>query len=387
MTIVRQQISLFEDHRLDLEGAIDLSLDSLREYGQRYRHWAIAYSGGKDSSAAVSFVAWAIRSDMVPRPDSLMVLYADTRLELPPLYQGALRLLGEVEAGGIDTQVVLPALDKRFFVYMLGVGVPPPHNGFRWCTEKMKIASMMGYLEERSRSMGQRLLTLTGIRLGESSARDQRIAVSCSRDSGECGQGWFQATDGGEVYDTLAPIVHWRLCHVFDWLYFEQERHGYDTSAIAHIYGDDDIRTGCIECPLVNEDKPLRKVVRSAGWAHLMPLLELRPLYEELRKPKNRLRKSSPETRKDGSFGRNPGRLGPLTMEVRAYGLERVLEIQGRAQVDLINAEEEARIRELWALGTWPQGWLGDEVTGDMPVDGLSLIGGGDIAVQALLVR
>ena len=52
-------------------------------------------------------------------------------------------------------------------------------------------------------------------------------------------------------------------------------------------------------------------------------------------------------------------------------GLERVLGIQneinesarrlGRPEIDLINAEEEARIRELIAAGTWPQGWEGDE--------------------------
>ena len=33
----------------------------------------------------------------------------------------------------------------------------------------------------------------------------------------------------------------------------------------------------------------------------------------------------------------------------------------GRPEIDLINAEEEARIRELIALETWPQGWDGDE--------------------------
>ena len=33
----------------------------------------------------------------------------------------------------------------------------------------------------------------------------------------------------------------------------------------------------------------------------------------------------------------------------------------GRPEIDLINPEEEARIRELIALETWPQGWDGDE--------------------------
>jgi hypothetical protein len=49
--------------------------------------------------------------------------------------------------------------------------------------------------------------------------------------------------------------------------------------------------------------------------------------------------------------------MGPLTLEARAIALEKVLDIQTRAGVDLINAEEEARIRELIAARTFPQKW------------------------------
>jgi DNA sulfur modification protein DndC len=68
--------------------------------------------------------------------------------------------------------------------------------------------------------------------------------------------------------------------------------------------------------------------------------------------------------------------MGPLTFEARLMGLERVLGIQaacnaaaraGRPEIDLINAEEEARIRELIAAETWPDGWDGDEPTAPTP--------------------
>jgi DNA sulfur modification protein DndC len=38
--------------------------------------------------------------------------------------------------------------------------------------------------------------------------------------------------------------------------------------------------------------------------------------------------------------------------------------------ISLINPEEEARIRELIAAGTWPDGWEGDEPAADtvMPI-------------------
>jgi hypothetical protein len=73
-----RQTSFFDDMRMNLEQAVELSLDSLRAYGASYQHWAVAYSGGKDSSATVTFVAWAIHSGRVPPPKSLTILYADT---------------------------------------------------------------------------------------------------------------------------------------------------------------------------------------------------------------------------------------------------------------------------------------------------------------------
>lgn len=382
----RHTLTLFDDIRMTADEAIEQSLDSLRTYGERYRHWAVAYSGGKDSSATVTFIAWAIRNSLVDAPDSLTVLYADTRMELPPLQQTALGLLDTLNGQGFNTQVVLPDMDDRFYVYMLGRGVPPPKNRFRWCTPQLKIEPMHNALVALRDATGEKLLMLTGVRLGESAARDARIALSCSRDSGECGQGWMQVSTPDSLADTLAPLLHWRLCHVYDWLYFENERHGYDVTGIASVYGEDDVRTGCVGCNLASRDTALERLIRVPEWAHLTPLLELKPLYRELTLAKHRKRKSEPELRGDGEYSVNAQRLGPLTMEARAYGLERVLDIQQRARVDLINAEEEARIRELWALNTWPNKWTGEEIIGDQMIDALHVVGD-EIIAQPLLWR
>jgi DNA sulfur modification protein DndC len=378
--------SLFEADRLTLPDAIDLSVASLNTYGERYRHWAIAYSGGKDSTATLAFVLWSLGSGRVTPPESLTVLYADTRMELPPLQQAAVRILEQVRAMGHDAHVVLPAMDNRFYVYMLGRGVPPPKNRFRWCTPQLKIEPMHAALTELRQQAGAKLLMLTGVRLGESAARDQRIAVSCSKDSGECGQGWFQVATPESIADTLAPLLHWRLCHVFDWLYFEQERHGFDTSGVAAVYGDEDIRTGCVGCNLASRDNSLERLLRQEEWKHLRPLMELRPLYAELTKPRWRKRKLEPELRQDGQWSANPQRMGPLTMAGRAYGLERVLDIQRRAIVDLVSVEEEERIKELWRLDTWPNKWTASDIDASVPVDALRRTADG-IATQTLLVR
>ncbi len=379
-----QPPSLFETERLSFDRSIELTAESLRHYGAFYDHWAIAFSGGKDSSATVTLVAHLLETEQIPRPRSLTVLYADTRQELPPLHQAALNILRALEQRGFQTRVVLPELDHRYFVYMLGRGVPPPSNVFRWCTPKLKVMNMERDLEAVREACGEKLLMLTGVRLGESAARDQRIAVSCSRDGGECGQGWYQQSTSGAIADTLAPLLHWRVCHIWDWLVTAEVELGFPTLEVAEVYGHDpdpngeseplDARTGCIGCPLVQEDRALERVLRNPKWAYLEPLRRLRPLYAEVKRPQHRLRKLG-ERRKDGSLAAKQGRLGPLHMDARRWLLEQVLQVQrevneraaeaGQPPLVLINEEELARIHELWATNTWPEKWDGTEVRGD----------------------
>lgn len=381
-------VSLFEDARLTLNQAIELSLNSLREYGDRYRHWAVTYSGGKDSSATATFVAWAIKKNLVQPPDKLTILYADTRQECPPLHATAMHLLERFQNDGFNPRIVLPQLDQRFYVYMLGYGVPPPHNQFRWCTGILKIQPMERALEIMRQEMGEKSLLINGVRLGESAARDQRIALSCGK-KGECGQGWFEAKPPGSVGDTLAPLLHWRVCHVYDWLYWNEHRHGYsEVAGIADVYGEGDVRTGCIGCNLVDRDPALENIVKKPAWKHLRPLLELKSVFRELQKPNRRIRKAAPESTADGTLASNSQRMGPLTMDARAYGLARIKDIQSRANVDLINEEEEARIREMWELNMWPQKWTGNEIGADVPIDKIMVLKDGlGTVIQPLLVR
>lgn len=389
-------LSLFEDMRMTLKEAIALTVDSIMAYAPRYEHWAIAFSGGKDSTATVTMVAHLIETKRIPSPKTLTVLYADTRMELPPLHACAMDVLQELRDMGIQTKVVLPELDERYFVYMLGRGVPPPKNRFRWCTAQIKIEPMLAALKQLRDHTGQKLLMLTGVRLGESAVRDARIVMSCSRDGAECGQGWFQEATPEAIADTLAPLLHWRVCHVWAWLTTHAPDLDFRTLELAKVYGADDAtndrnaRTGCVGCPLASQDHALQGVVARPEWNYLAPLLRLRPLYMDLSfNHANRLRKSEPELRKDGSLVKNPQRVGPLTMEARLRGLDEVLAIQaecnngsvGRPKVDLLNIEEECRIRELIRLNTWPRGWDGTEVDGDALLDIIN----GDGTLQPLI--
>ena len=102
--------------------------------------------------------------------------------------------------------------------------------------------------------------------------------------------------------------------------------------------------------------------------------------------PRWRKRKLEPELRQDGQWSANPQRMGPLTMAGRAYGLERVIDIQQRAGVDLVSVDEEERIRELWRLDTWPNKWTSGDIDASVPVDAKRRTADG-IATQTLLVR
>lgn len=369
--------NLFADGiRMLSEEAIELTLGSLRAYWDKHGVVAIAWSGGKDSTAVLILVIHLIEAGYLPRPTKLYVFYADTRQELPPIQMAADQVMALLSLRDwIEVHVVRAPLDKRFMVYILGRGVPPPNNNtLRWCTRQIKVDPMAEALGAVLADLPDTALMITGVRQGESAVRDGRIEMSCSKDGAECGQGWYQQalpeSKGvrGKIA-TLAPILHWRVCIVWDWLkvYAPQpEFGGWPVRILADAYGGDDAeeinaRTGCIACPLAARDTALDYLVGTADWAHLAPLQELKPLYRWMREPNQRLRKAGAETLNDGSLAKNPQRMGPLTLEARSLALEMILDIQARARVDLINAEEEARIRQLIEARTFPLKWNGDE--------------------------
>jgi DNA sulfur modification protein DndC len=384
-----EQFNLFEaGQRLQMNESIELTLRSLQAYGPTHKHWAIAWSGGKDSTATLTLIVWLIVSGKLQRPETLTVLFADTRLELVPLMAAAHDIMDNLRELGIDVRVVMAPLDERFFVYMLGRGVPPPNNGtLRWCTPQIKIEPMETELRRLFAEKQEKVLMITGVRQGESAIRDGRIAMSCGKDGAECGQGWYQETLPTSLCDTLAPMLHWRVCHIWEWLRNWAPRAEYgdwSTKMVAEAYGGDEAeeknaRTGCMGCPLASKDTALDNLVKRPMWAYLAPLQRLKPLYRWLRLPTQRLRQPGGEKRKDGTLTKNQQRMGPLTMEARMAALETVLRIQAdvnaeadrlsRPRVDILNPEEEARIRELIAANTWPNKWTGDEPTADVAQD------------------
>lgn len=380
-----KQESLFESGRLQMTEAIRLTAESLTRYGERYKDWIVAWSGGKDSTATLTVVCWLIESGKVPRPRSLSVLYADTRQELLPLWIAASDIRDDLRERGIACRSVMAPLDRRMWVYILGRGVPPPNNNtLRYCTRQIKIEPMQAAIAEYLAQADGKALVLTGVRMGESAVRDGRISLSCSVNGAECGQGWFQQSLPGERTDTLAPLLHWRVCHVWEWLKHWAPRvefGDWSTALIADAYGGEEAeeinaRTGCVCCPLASKDSALDAIVKMPSWGYLAPLKEIRSVYRWLREPCNRLRKPGGERRKDGTLCTNQQRLGPIKLSVRSEALARVLRIQDRVNtaaihlkrpmVNHLDDEEIDRIEHLIAAETWPDGWGGTEPSGEV---------------------
>lgn len=395
----RAQATLFSGQgaMMPVGECVERTVQNMLAHAYAYDHWVLAWSGGKDSSTVVSVIITLLELGTLPRPRSITVMYADTRMELPPLQAAAREMMARLRALGINVVEVCAPMDDRFFVYMFGRGVPPPSNTFRWCTPQIKVDPMTAAIGELLAGMGGKVLTLTGVRRGESKTRDDRINLSCSRNGAECGQGWLQTDLPGELSDTFAPIDHWTLCMVWDWLKIfatMPEFGSWPTAMIADGYGgEEDMRTGCTGCNLIAHDGALAAVLRLPLWSHLAPLLGLKQLYTELKRPQWRKRQPGFQYRKDGSLQSNQQRMGPLTFEARLMGLETVLRIQnavnaeaerlGRPGMVLIDGEEEARIRELIDLKTWPNGWTGDEPNADVWLDRVN----NDGSVEPILFR
>lgn len=412
-----------------IEQMIAATVAELQRLREIHDHWRIAWSGGKDSSLLATITAWAIASGQVRMPRILAVDQSDTRQEIAPLVHAAETLRREFEEFGFAVNVVEPDQDKGLWVNVLGRGVVPPNSmTARWCTRQLKqepMAKLLAGFEGPDKP-----LMLVGLRTGESATRDRSMAVACSRDGGECGQGRFYFDTPDQLAARAAPIVHWKTCKVWAWLkhYAPDYRYGeWSTELIADAYGgqgetEEDagrksVRTGCVACPLVEEDSALLALISRPEWAYLAPLTELSVIWRELRLPANRIKKPGYEVRdgrpvmtvagwiskrnserriaqwkidcidairegrpepKRPPRWRPPQRTGPIQLAVRLNYLDRVLAIQarvndaaiglGRPMQWIIPPDDEHRIRDLIAANTWPERWDGDEPLGDEPM-------------------
>lgn len=304
-------------------------------------HGFLAFSGGKDSTALLVLAVEFFRRER-PAGVRLEVLYADTRLEIPPLArhaQGMLahaRSVAENENLPIGIHVVQAPPENSFWSLMLGRGYPAPSFRFRWCTDRLKVRPMNGLARSLCPDPSRGVM-FVGVRSGESVERDRRLKNACGR--GECGPA---AVGKASIFPAVSPIRDWRTCDVWDFLNLMAPRWGWPTAGLERLYGGDErVRYGCWVCPLVREDRAMAAAIAAAD--------EERPVLEALAAFREKVLACSrdPEKRERRPNGQ-PGR---LRAEVREALLRDLLALQHETGFALITPEELEAIRGDWRDG------------------------------------
>jgi DNA sulfur modification protein DndC len=336
--------------------------------------WCCSYSGGKDSTSLVTWIEWLRRSGQidVARPQ---LVQSDTTVEYPILQSISRDMTQVLTACGWECALVEPLLSEKLYNRILGIGNTPIHAGIRsmrWCTRSTKIDPM-----DRWRAVHSSGLTMTGLRLGESTMRDGKIKKRGCAAGGECG-----IPEASER--TYSPILRWSTCHVIDWLNGHVRRdiqsvladvfaiskklvEVYDVEVDRDVFEWSDpivtaARFGCIGCPAIQAE---RHAPRSSIERHgtESPLNELYDVWFEARRRANRIVRRRANRIVRRRAGGNEG-YGPIKMEVRKVLFARVMDIQRRAGIVLITPDDEAFIRQCWVDKVYPRGWSeADEAT------------------------
>lgn len=349
--------------------------DVYEEIRQIYRDypypWVIGYSGGKDSTAALQIV-WYALADLPPeqRQKPVYVISSDTLVETPVIVdhidESLHRIKSRAEESGMpfEVQKLEPSLDDRFWVNLIGRGYPAPTSIFRWCTERLKINASNRFILDKVAEHGEVILVL-GSRRGESSTRDQVLKMHRFRGHVLARHGQLP---GAWVY---MPVENFSTDDIWTYLIQIPSPWGGDNRSLASMYRSaqdgecplvvDDLtpscgnsRFGCWTCTVVDRDKSMEAMIDS-GEEWMEPLLEFRDWLASTQdpavKPQQREYKSRDGRIKITKDGRLRWRT--YTLEFSKEMLERLLKTQQEVQTYdpdfvLISEAELREIRRLW---------------------------------------
>lgn len=347
--------------------------------------WIIGYSGGKDSTAVFQLVWNAIaKLSIENRKKTVYVITTDTMVENPVVSTWVIksldrmRIAAEEQNMPINPILLKPAVKDTFWVNLIGKGYPAPRQGFRWCTERLKIKPSDNYIREMIRTSGEVILVL-GTRIAESASRAKLMAKH---------RNWrviphinYNPNRPNSLIYT--PIENWTTDEV--WLYLMQWDNpwGNNNKDLFKMYrgatADNECplvidtstpscgssRFGCWVCTLVDRDKSMEAMISNDEEKEWMqPLLDLRnelDLEDDLDRRDFRRRHGQVqlyERRKEKSDQTEIVNIpGPYKKIWREEWLRRVLLAQVEARenapddmkdIELINIEELSEIRRIW---------------------------------------
>jgi DNA sulfur modification protein DndC len=361
-----------------LTSKVDELADEIRElYLSDSVPWVLGYSGGKDSTATLQLVWYALAGLPVEqRSKPVHVISTDTLVENPIVAAWVASSLEEMRKTALFTgmpfipQRLTPAITNTFWVNLIGKGYPAPRPKFRWCTERLKIKPSNGFITDVVRERGEVILVL-GIRKQESSARARAM------DRHERMRVRDRLSPNANLPNSLiySPVEDWSNDDIWTYLMQVANPWGYRNRDLLTLYqgasadGEcplvvdastpscGDSRFGCWVCTLVEQDKSMAAMIQNdqdKEW--MLPMLELR---NELDVKDDRHMRDF--RRMNGSVQIFHGRTipGPYTQVWRAHWLRRVLEVQTwirengpkeMRQIALISPEEIEEIRRIWVV-------------------------------------
>jgi DNA sulfur modification protein DndC len=325
------------------------------------RPWIVGFSGGKDSTMLLQLVWTAIKS--IPaqmRKRDVYVVCNNTLVENPKIIQYTEDVLNKIERAAFEqsmpfyVQRTTPRLEDTFWVNLLGKGYPAPNNGFRWCTERLKINPTTEFIKKKTSEVGEAIILL-GTRTDESSSRSKSIKSKTIHIESERLR--KHVLPNAYVFAPIKDVLTAEL-----WQYLNQvpSPWGANNKQLNSLYrnansGDcplviDDTtpscgnsRFGCWVCTVVKRDKSMEALIEN-GEDWMEPLVEFRDVLSKYRNDQT----WREPNRRDGSDG-----IGPYKPEKRAFMLELLLRAQKEIrqqepELCLINYQELVAIQVIW---------------------------------------
>ena len=339
--------------------------------------WVVGYSGGKDSTASLQLI-WLALKEIGPerRKKPVHVISTDTLVENPIVAVWVEKSLARMKqvASELDlpitTHRLIPEVQNRFWVNVIGKGYPAPRPKFRWCTSRLKISPSNKFICEMVSTHGEAVLVL-GTRAAESVARASTMK-KYQKGSTRNLLSRNKELDRVWVY---APIADWSNDDVWEFLCTKENPWGNDNNNLLSMYrgateGGEcpivvdtstpscgDSRFGCYVCTLVSKDKSMQAMIQNDDEKKWMaPLLNFRNKFLSTDdRPKRDFR------RMNGTLMLHGGRLvhGPYKQSFRETLLRELLRAQKEMATvipeelkpfDLVSLDELEEIRRIWVV-------------------------------------
>ncbi|WP_019566302.1 DNA phosphorothioation system sulfurtransferase DndC [Agrobacterium sp. 10MFCol1.1] len=371
------------DESIFADGGLSSRIEEIqRVYLSDNRPWVVGYSGGKDSTCTLQLV-WQALSELPEeqRRKPVFVISSDTLVETPVIVRYIDVTLERIDTAAraqglpIQTQKVMPRVDRSFWVNLIGRGYPAPSRRFRWCTERLKIEPADEFIRERVAEYGEVVMVL-GVRTSESATRAQ--SMSFHKIKGSL-LSRHSSLLNAFVY---APIEAFSTDDVWTYLLQNDSPWGNDNRDLVAMYRNassgecplvvdtttpscGNSRFGCWVCTVVTKDKSMEAMIDS-GEDWLEPLLDYRDMLAETQDPaKKRLYRD---------FRRRSGQVsfigdsatpvpGPYTLDFCRELLTKLLQTQVEVHrnappgesAPLIHEAELHEIRKIWRAerGDW----------------------------------